>query len=114
MNSPNHSEKLILDSLYPDETALSETYRTLEGFNSLNDGSSPEILTVNDFNRSAVGLSGSDVKAIATLLGSLFLTLLVSGVVLGLAVNQLSNSIKYLINEISMYPTNSVWPPSNR
>lgn len=117
MDSLHHFDKLISDRLYPDETGLSETYRTLEGFNSPHNGSSPaspEILTASDFNRLTIGTSSSNVKAIATLLGSLFLTLLVSGVVLGLAVNQLSSSIKYLIDEIPLNPTGVAWPPSNQ
>lgn len=122
MTSLNNSDKPAADGRYPDETALNDTYRTLEGFNSLDVDSSSEMLTVENFNRLAKGTVDKDIKAVdidsdiktvATIIGNIALALLISSITLGLAVTQLSTSIKHLIDAISLHPIDFVRPHSN-
>ncbi len=96
---------------YPSEAELSETYRILEGFDTLDDSAeTASILTVSDVIRAATKPADSFQKDTLFNLCALFCTLFVGGMTLGLGISQLSQITAQLTHELPLHRTETSWP----
>ncbi|MEO0539996.1 MAG: hypothetical protein AAFZ80_03920 [Cyanobacteria bacterium P01_A01_bin.105] len=93
---------------------MSDTYRQLEGFDSPNISDLPETFALPEAYCSKYTPSLQETKAIATNLCHFFLFLLVGGITLGFVVDQVSNRIQQLTQELPLHPTDFVWHGSKK
>ncbi|MEM9908812.1 MAG: hypothetical protein AAF921_27780 [Cyanobacteria bacterium P01_D01_bin.44] len=103
-------KNLRINGFDSNEAALSDTYRELEGFDLPNISNLPETFALPETYRSKHIPTRQETKMLATNLCHLFLFLLVGGVTLGFIVDQVSNRIQQLTNELPLYLVGKVRP----
>ncbi|MEM1256044.1 MAG: hypothetical protein AAGI69_26700 [Cyanobacteria bacterium P01_H01_bin.21] len=113
MDSHNRYKKEPPNALYPQEISLSETYRTLEGFDNPSIIEQSTSFSQQDFDYLKIVALKKDTKTVATGFFSIFCSLLLSSVLLGWTTAQLSISFQHLAERFSSYSIDAGWPSMN-
>ena len=113
MDSHNRNKKEAPSELHLQEISLSETYRILEGFDNPSIIAQSKNFSQKDFDRLKTIALKNETKTVATSFCSIFCTLLVSSVVLGWTIDQLSISFQQLTKKLSSQPIDFVWSSGN-